>query len=217
MVVEQRYLPYILRESHRQLSAGVDISEQYVANGIGGFASAKPYVQYGGYVRLLPGQRQRTSGEEGEHYGLARLQQGFQQRALHIGQVEIGTAGAFAAHFGRFAECGYDNVCTGGCFQGFVQQFLVRTVVPVQGAAEHGGAFFVGGVADEVAAFGVCDVHFAGHHLFQSLIQGRIVVEAGGYAPCAGHIAACVAQGTDNGYGSFFFQREQRLGQRAGM
>ena len=33
MVVEQRYLPYVLRESHRQLSAGVDISEQYVADG----------------------------------------------------------------------------------------------------------------------------------------------------------------------------------------
>ena len=140
-------------------------------------------------------------------YGLARLQQGFQQRALHVGQVEIGTTGAFAAHFGRFAECGYDNVCTGGCFQGFVQQFFVCTVVPVQGAAEHGGAFFIGGVADEVAAFGVCDVHFAVHHLFQPFIQGGIVVEAGCHAPCSGHVAAGVSQRAANGRRSFFLQR----------
>ena len=79
MVVEQRYLSYILREGHRQFAAGVDISEQYIAYGIGGFASAKPYVQYGGHVVLFPGQCQRASGEEGEYYGLACFQQGFQQ------------------------------------------------------------------------------------------------------------------------------------------
>ena len=60
-----------------------------------------------GNVCLLPGQRQRTSGEEGEHYGLARLQQGFQQRALHVGQVEIGTTEFSPLISGRFAECGW--------------------------------------------------------------------------------------------------------------
>ena len=85
---------------------------------------------------LLPGERQRSAGEEGQYNGLSGLQQGFQQGALHVGDVEVGTAGAFTAHFGRLAQGGYNHVGTGGHLQSFVQQFLIRTVVPVQRTAE---------------------------------------------------------------------------------
>ena len=121
MIIEQGYLSYILRESYCQLSTGVDIAEQDIANGIGGFTSAEPHVQNGWNMRLLPSECQRASGEEGEHYGLTCIQQGFQQGALHVGKVEAGAAGALAAHLGRLAECGHDDICTGGHFQRLVQ------------------------------------------------------------------------------------------------
>ena len=56
VVVEQRYLPYILGECHRQLAAWVHISEEHVPYGISGFASSEPYVQYGRHVLLFPSQ-----------------------------------------------------------------------------------------------------------------------------------------------------------------
>ena len=65
MVVEQGYLPHVFRESHGQLTAWVHVAEQHVANGIGRFAATEPYVQDGGHMFLLPGERQRPAGEEG--------------------------------------------------------------------------------------------------------------------------------------------------------
>lgn len=135
----------------------------------------------------------------------------------YVRQVKVSTAGTLAAHFGRFTERGYDNVRAGGCFRDFVQQFFVRTVVPDSGTSEHGGALFVGGIADEVA--GVCDVHFAGHHLLQSFIQRGVVVEACGYAHVP-HIPGMAARVLPNGPMTATvpsFQRKQRLGQRTRM
>ena len=74
MIIEQRYLPHILRESHRQFSARVYVAEQHVADGVCSLTAAKPYVEDGRHVFLLPSQRQRAAGEEGEDDGLAGLQ-----------------------------------------------------------------------------------------------------------------------------------------------
>ena len=217
VVVCHRQLAHILRESGGQLTAGANVSEHYVGNGVCSFTTSEPYIQDGGNIFILPSQHYGTSGEQYQYYGFARFQQCFQQVALCVRHFQFGTATALTTHLGGLAEGGYNDIGLCGYFQGFVQQFLVRTVVPVQGTSEHGGALFVGGITDEVAAFGVCDVHFAGHHLLQSFIQRGVVVEACGYAPCSGHIAACIAQRAYDGHGSFFFQRKQRFGQRARM
>ena len=78
MIIEQRDLPYILRECHGQFATWIYITEQYIADSIGSFASAEPYIQDSGYIFLFPGQCQWTASEEGQYNRFSGLQQCFQ-------------------------------------------------------------------------------------------------------------------------------------------
>src|SRR6185312_7792713 len=64
MIIVKRNLSYILRPGHGELAAGVYIPEQYVGNRMTGFRSAKPYIQNGGHLVVLPFYRQRPAGEQ---------------------------------------------------------------------------------------------------------------------------------------------------------
>ena len=53
MVVCHRQLAYILREGGGQLTAGANVSEHYIGNGIGSFATSEPYIQDGGDMLIF--------------------------------------------------------------------------------------------------------------------------------------------------------------------
>ena len=74
MVIEQRNLPHIFRESHRQFATRIYIAEQYIANGKGSFTTTKPYIQDGGHIFLFPVQHQRTAGEQYQYYRFTGFQ-----------------------------------------------------------------------------------------------------------------------------------------------
>ena len=71
MIVEQRYLAYILRERHRQLSTWIYVAEQYIANGISCLATSEPYIEDSRYMFLFPVQCQRATGKQSKYYRLA--------------------------------------------------------------------------------------------------------------------------------------------------
>ena len=208
VVVVERNLPHVAGEGHAQLAAGVDVAEQHVADGIGGLAAPEPHVQDGRHVLLLPIQRHGTSREEGQHDGLAGLQQGFEQAALRVGDADVAAAGALARHFGGFAQGGHDDVGTGSHGQRLVQQLLVGAVVTVQRAAEHGGVLLLLGVAHQVAALGVKDFDLLSGDFFQAFVQRGVVVQARGHAPRAGHVAARITHRADDGHRALLLQRE---------
>ena len=61
--IVKRYLTDVLRESHGQLAAWVDVAEEGIADSISSFATTEPYIQDGRYVLLFPVQRERPAGE----------------------------------------------------------------------------------------------------------------------------------------------------------
>ena len=54
MRIIKRDLSDVLRESHRQFAARVDITEEGVADSVGRFATSEPYIQNSGHVFLFP-------------------------------------------------------------------------------------------------------------------------------------------------------------------
>src|SRR5699024_9976673 len=150
VVVCHRQLAHILRESGGQLTAGANVSEHYVGNGVCSFTTSEPYIQDGGNIFILPSQHYATSGEQYQYYGFARFQQCFQQVALCVRHFQFGTATALTTHLGGLAEGGYNDIGLCSYFQGFVQQFLV--IATGQFTAEHRGACLVVGIVHQVAA-----------------------------------------------------------------
>jgi beta-glucosidase len=75
VVVCHRQLAHILRESGGQLTAGANVSEHYVGNGVCSFTTSEPYIQDGRNIFILPSQHYGTSGEQYQYYGFARFQQ----------------------------------------------------------------------------------------------------------------------------------------------
>ena len=63
MRIVKRYLTDVLRESHCQFAARIDVAEEGVADGISRFTAAEPYIQDGGHVFLFPVQCKRAAGE----------------------------------------------------------------------------------------------------------------------------------------------------------
>ena len=94
VIVCHRQLAHILWESGGQLTAGANVSEHYVGNGVGSFTTSEPYIQDGGNIFILPSQHYGTSREQYQYYGLARFQQCFQQVALCVRHFQFGTAAA---------------------------------------------------------------------------------------------------------------------------
>ena len=194
------------RKGHGQPSARGYVAEHHVAYSVGGFASAEPDVENRVYVILLPCEHSRAAREVEHHHGLAQFDKLGEQLTLHVGQAQVGAAGAFARHVGALAHCAYYHVGLGGHPKGLG---LKGSVVAARyRLAELGGAL-AHGVGHEVAPLGVQQLGLAGQGALESLLKRRVAVGRVGHAPCAGHVGARVGQGAYEGYLALLLERQQ--------
>ena len=130
----------------------------------------------------FPGNRQRPSAEEHQHYRLARSNNSLQQFELFAGQVEMGAGLGLAAHVRGLAQRHDHGIGLGGCGKRLAEASL--------------------GVAAGVRAFGIKKL--AMEAFLQGVTQGHNLLHIGLHHPGAEHGRAIIRQRANKGNGLTF-------------
>ena len=206
MVVVERLLSCSLGHRGGELTTRHLVAEDDVADGIGSLRTAKPHVHDGRQMLLFPSKDGGTTREVEQYDRLSRPGELSEQMALGVGHTKVGTAGTFATHIGSLAHGANDDVSLACNLKGFCLH--LRIVASGDGLAQLTVLLLLF-VVHHVAALCIEQRRLALEGFLHALTQRGIAIGGGSHAPGSAHVAACVGQGTDEGYLALLAEGQQ--------
>ena len=209
VVIIERLLTGGLGERGGEFAAWTGIAEEDVADGVAPLTAAKPYVEDGGDVLLLPFHHHGTAGEIDHHNGLASCLQCLQQALLRLRKAYVGTAGTFPCHLLRLANGGNDDICIGNRLERLIEQLCLRTRVTDISAEDFPVGFYLLVLMD-VASLCIDHLGLLSQGAAHALQEGGELIRVGVCCRCpvATHILWGMCHGT---YQIVVFQQDETL------